>query len=273
MVVDEHPHVVVAVELEGLAAVVFESRMKLSREAEIVGLSLFAGTGVAPAGVVEGVEKKALEGEETVALRSKIHVDQVGLIHVCRVPIPRIEIGLGRGLGIERASGRRARPTLLAHRCVDGLLRGIERGSHEIQGDVASVERAFKIRMAARFVPAFEIAQNAEKDIAACRIAARRAGVRAIAEWNAELIAAHFRWCEAGRQRSNNSRICAGVGETRRNHDRTRSAGSSRSAGSANSGGCAAAPNAARRRTPRSARIAKRRLLASAGEAPQYPGT
>src|SRR6185503_2065804 len=68
LTVDENPNVVVTLEQERLAAAVLEARVELGREAEVVLSALFAGSGVSEAGVVERVEKQALEREDVAAL-------------------------------------------------------------------------------------------------------------------------------------------------------------------------------------------------------------
>src|SRR6266545_2332124 len=167
LVVDEHPYVVVAIELKRLAAAVGEARMELGRETEIVDFPVVRGAGVAPADVVDGEEVVALEPEKTVPLRRKPHVDEIRLIHARRVAIPLIEVRLGRGLCTERASRRRGRVPFFALRSVERLLTDVDRHSHEPSRDVIAVERSFEIGVTTGIASSLEISNHSQKNVSA----------------------------------------------------------------------------------------------------------
>src|SRR5262249_33774268 len=122
LAVDEHPHVVVSVELERLAAVVSKASVELGGEADVV---LVAGVGsarIAEPDIVDRKEEEALESEETVALRRKIHVEQERFVDAGRVAVPLVEIRFGGRLWAEGAGGRLRRVALFALRRVDRFL-------------------------------------------------------------------------------------------------------------------------------------------------------
>mmetsp|Transcript_41059 Transcript_41059/g.127956 ORF Transcript_41059/g.127956 Transcript_41059/m.127956 type:complete len:414 (+) Transcript_41059:366-1607(+) len=126
--VHEHPDVIIAPEVEGLAAAVDKAAPQLKGEQEIVGLAVQRDGRVAPALAVDGEEARALV--DVSALRGASQGQPHGhpLVDARDVAVPLVKVRLARQHGPPAVDGLAVRPKAGLHKSRGVAVEGLEVG-------------------------------------------------------------------------------------------------------------------------------------------------